>query len=57
MKAIKIMQRLREPSTWAGIAALGLLVGLPAGTVEALGQIISGVTPLGAIFVTEAAKE
>lgn len=56
MKAITVLKRLREPSTWAGIAALGLIFGLPPGTVEALGQVIGGVAALGAIFLPEAAK-
>ena len=57
MTVIHLLQRLREPSTWAGIAALGLLIGLPPGTVEAAGQIIGGVAALGAIFLPEAKKE
>ena len=56
MKAIAILKRLREPSTWAGIAALGLIFGLPAGTIEAVGQIIGGVAALGAIVLPEAPK-
>lgn len=56
MKALNIIKRLKEPSTWAGIAALGLLFGLPPGTVEALGQVIGGVAALGAIFLPEAVK-
>jgi hypothetical protein len=53
MKALNLLKRLREPSTWAGIAALGLIFGLPPGTVEAAGQIIGGVAALGAIFMPE----
>lgn len=56
MKAISILKRIREPSTWAGIAALGLIFGLPPGTIEAVGQVIGGVAALGAIFLPEAAR-
>lgn len=56
MTAIRLFKRLREPSTWAGIAALGLLIGLPPGTVEAVGQIVGGVAALGAIFLPEREK-
>lgn len=52
-KALSIFQRLREPSTWAGISVLGLVFGLPAGTLEAVGQIVGGVAALGAIFLPE----
>lgn len=55
-KALAVFKRLREPSTWAGIAALGLIFGLPPGTVEAAGQIIGGVAALGAILLPEAPK-
>lgn len=50
---MKALQRLREPSTWAGIAALGLVFGLPPGTVELVGQIIGGIAGLAAIFMPE----
>lgn len=49
----KIIKRLREPSTWAGISALGLVFGLPPGTVELFGQIIGGAAGLAAIFLPE----
>jgi hypothetical protein len=53
MKAINLLHRLREPSTWAGISALGLIFGLPPGTLDLVGQIIGGVAGLGAIFLPE----
>lgn len=53
MRALNALRRLREPSTWAGIAALGLVFGLPPGTVELVGQIVGGVAGLAAIFLPE----
>lgn len=53
MTVIHFLQRLKEPSTWAGLSALGLLVGLPAGTIDALGQVVGGVAALAAIFLPE----
>lgn len=53
MQALNLLKRIREPSTWAGIAALGLILGLPPGTVEAVGQIIGAAAALGAIFLPE----
>ena len=57
MKALSILNRLREPSTWAGISALGLIFGMPSGTFELLGQVIGGVAGLAAIFLPEAVKK
>jgi hypothetical protein len=53
MKAITILKRLREPSTWAGLSALGLIFGLPVGTLDAVGQILGGVAALAAIVLPE----
>lgn len=48
-----IIKRLREPSTWAGIAALGLIFGFPPGTIDLAGQVVGGVAGLAAIFMGE----
>ena len=48
-----IIKRLKEPSTWAGLAALGVIFGLPPGTVEAVGQVLGGVAALAAIALPE----
>lgn len=48
-----LIKRLAEPSTWAGVSVLGLLLGLPPGTFEAAGQIVAGIAALGAIFAPE----
>lgn len=53
----KTLKRLREPSTWAGLSALGLIVGLPPGSIDAIGQIIGGVAALAAIFMPESKGE
>lgn len=47
------LKRLREPSTWAGIAALGALVGLPAETVGLVGQVVMGAAGLAAVLLPE----
>lgn len=58
MNALKtIIKRIKEPSTWAGLAALGLIFGLPPGTVEALGQVLGGVAALAAIALPEKGGE
>lgn len=54
MKSL-IIKRLREPSTWAGLAVLGTILGLPAGTVEATGQILGGAAALAAIAMGDRA--
>lgn len=56
-KAIRILQRIKEPSTWAGLSALGLIFGLPVGTLDAAGQVLGGVAALAAIFLPEVKAE
>jgi hypothetical protein len=53
---MNFVNRFKEPSTWAGISALGLIFGLPMGTLEAVGQIVGGVAALVAIFVPEKSR-
>lgn len=49
------IQRMREPSTWAGLASVLMAFGLgiPPGTVEAVAQVGMGVAGLVAVFVRE----
>lgn len=48
-----LLNRLREPSTMAGLSILGALFGLPPGTVEGLGQVVAGVAAVGAVLLPE----
>lgn len=48
-----LLKRLKEPSTLAGLSALGVIVGLPPGSVDAAGQVFSGVMALAAIVTHE----
>ena len=41
----KLIQRLKEPSTWAGVAVLGALFGLDANKVAAVAQIAQAIAP------------
>lgn len=53
-RLLRLLQiRTKEPSTWAGLAALGLVLGLPAGTIETAGQIMAGVAGMIAIILPE----
>lgn len=45
--------RLREPSTWAGIAALATMAGLPVSTIGLVQQTVVGIAGLVAVFTPE----
>ncbi len=49
----KIIKRIREPSSMAGIAALALLFGVPVGAADAVAQTIGGLAALLAIAMPE----
>lgn len=51
-----ILNRLREPSTWAGLSVLGVLFGLPPGTIDLAGQVIGGIAGLVSIVLAERGK-
>lgn len=52
-KLKKILSRLREPSTMAGISALLMLAGVPAGMPEAATQAAAAVAGLLAVLLPE----
>lgn len=53
MKFLNILNRFREPSTWAGVSILLTLFGVPPGVPEALGQIIAGAGAIAAVVIAE----
>jgi len=46
-----IIARLKEASTWAGVAPLLLAVGVPAGTVPVVVQIGMALAGVAAILI------
>ena len=54
-----IIERFREPSSWAGIAVLinvlTPLLGIPPGTGDALVQLGTAAAAFGAVVLREAA--
>lgn len=55
MNALRyLLSRLREPSTLAGLSALGMIFGLPAGTVDLAVQVAVTVAAVGAVALPEA---
>ena len=52
-----IMNRLKEPSTLAGLGVLAALFGVPPGTVEQAAQVVGGAAGLAAILLPEAATK
>lgn len=52
-----ILNRIKEPSTWAGLSVLAALVGVPPGTFELLSQVVMGVAGLAAIALPESADK
>lgn len=48
-----IINRLKEPSTWAGLSALGVLFGVPPGTLDLIAQVGIGAGGLLAIALKD----
>lgn len=50
------LNRLKEPSTWAGLSVLAALFGMPPGLIDAIAQITIGGLAAAAIALPEAGK-
>lgn len=48
-----LVNRFREPSTYAGLAALASVFGAPAGLLDSVGQLIVGAAGLLAVLMPE----
>jgi hypothetical protein len=48
-----ILKRLKEPSTYAGVASLALALGLTDVQWEAISAAIAGLAGLAAVFLME----
>lgn len=47
------LNRIKEPSTWTALGAIGLLLGLPPGTIDAVHMIAGGVAALVGVLLPE----
>lgn len=52
----KFLTRIKEPSTWAGLAALGMLLGADPVKVDAVHQAGIALAGLAAVFLPETKK-
>jgi len=52
-----ILQRIKSPATWASLSVLGVVVGLPPGTIDAAGQIVAGCAALAGIVMSRGEEE
>lgn len=53
----RALNRVSEPSTWAGVSGLSILAGLPPGTLDMTTTIIGGIAGLFAIFNPDSATD
>lgn len=53
----KVISRIKEPSTWAGIAALASLAGVPIEHVNAVSGVLAAVAAALAVFMPEVEKK
>jgi hypothetical protein len=53
----KFLARLRQPSTIVGLTAIGVLVGIPPGSMNLAGQAVVAVAGLVGVFTDEAASK
>lgn len=52
MKTLKIylLNRMREPSTWAGVSVIAVAVGIKPGIMDAVAQVCMGLAAGAAIM-------
>lgn len=51
-----VLDRIKEPSTWAGLSVLGLVFGLPPGTMDLVIQLVTAGAGIAGIVLAEKAK-
>lgn len=51
-----LISRFREPSTWAAISALGVVFGLPPGTVDIVVQVGVALTGVLGVVLKDGAQ-
>lgn len=49
----KILDRIKEPSTWAGLGILASLFGVPGLHIEVVQQAVMAVAGAAAVFMSE----
>lgn len=54
-----ILNRFREPSSWAGLSVMLALAGvnLPDGGEEAIAQLLAGLAAVASVFVPERKRD
>lgn len=50
---VKVIKRMREPSSWAGLAALGVLFGMNPEQVQSLAGAGVAIASVLAVFLPE----
>jgi hypothetical protein len=50
----KILNRFKEPSTWAGLSVLAVVFGVPAATADAVANVATAMIGMGDAGVTGA---
>ncbi|WP_284454406.1 hypothetical protein [Cupriavidus campinensis] len=50
---MKFLQRMREPSTWAGFAGIAIAMGANPDKVNVTAQAVAGVLAAIAVFLPE----
>ncbi len=48
-----LIARIKEPSTWTALGAIGLLFGFPPGTIDAVHMLLGGVAALVGMLLPE----
>lgn len=56
-KIMYIINRLKEPSTLAGLGVLAVLFGVPSGTVDVVVKATGAVLGAAAVLIPESAGE
>lgn len=56
-KIMYVVNRLKEPSTMAGLSMLAVLFGAPPGTVDVVLQAVAGVAAAAAVLMPDQKAE
>jgi len=52
----RIIDKIREPSTWAGLSIIAVALGVPPGTLDTAWSAAAAIGGIAAIFLDEMPK-